>query len=335
MEHIYNLLAKYFNNQCNSEELQTIENWKKENPAEFEAHQLIWSQSAQNEYVEFDTEAAWKELQPQLKDSNSTKIVSLSSWYKFAAAAVIVLVCTWAVMQWSGSNTDSNLFADGVNKEFSTNSQKGKEISTQQILATTLASNDKIWLNKNSKVEDLGDKDGRYGVKLLEGEAFFEVNSRKANPNQAFLVHTQNAVVTVVGTAFSVITESDKTIIRVVEGIVKVAASDVQSMDLTIGQEAYIMNGGIQKMEKFNPNLLAWKTGKFEFKESSIDKVVQALQSFYDVKIEVAPNLTSSTNGSFDNTNTNIDNILNSITLSSGLKLETVESGKHYKITNN
>lgn len=332
MEHIYILLPKYFNNQCTSEESQMIENWKKENPAEFEAHETIWSQSENHEYIDFDADTAWKELQPKLKDdASTTKIVSMSPWYKMAAAAVVLLVCTWAVMQWSGSTTDDSLFAEGLNKEFSTTATKGKEISTQTgTLATALASNDKIWLNKNSKVEDLGDKNGRYGVKLVAGEAFFEVNSRKANPNQAFLVHTSNAVVTVVGTAFSVITENEKTIIRVVEGVVKVAASDIQSITLTEGQEAYIIDGGIQKMEKFNQNLLAWKTGKFEFKETALDKVALLLQSFYDVKIEVAPNLTSTTNGNFDNEN--IDVILNAIALSSSLKLETVEAGKHYRI---
>ena len=333
MEKIYTILPKYFNNQCTADEIKAVKDWKKQNPAEFKEHEAIWKLTEKQQYVEFDSKTAWAELQPQLKGGKQeTKVIALGKWMKFAAAAVVLLVGTWAVMQFAIPGQNESGFADnGANLDYLNTTTRGRQLATQRsVQKSKLKNGDKIWLNKNTKVEDVGSEDGRYEVKVHQGEAFFDVNSRE-NPEEPFLVHTKNAAVSVIGTEFSVASRKEKTIIRVVEGVVKVISSDIQQVSLKAGEQAYVVDGNIEKMDSFSPNFLAWKTGKFEFAQTPIENVAILLETFYDVKIEVAEGLTGHTNGKFDNLK--IGEILDAITLSSGLNLEEVEAGKHYRIS--
>jgi len=335
MEDIYTILPKYFNNQCTADELKAVKSWKKENPVEFKEHQKIWKLTEKHEYIDFDHKVGWQELQPQLKGGEPpTKVVSMNKWAKFAAAAIVILISTFGIMQFlNPAEVDESGFAEnGINLDYASTT-RGTELVTKKIVEeTSLKSGDKIWLNKNTKVEDVGREDGRYEVKVHKGEAFFDVKSRKDNPEEPFLVHTQNAAVSVIGTEFSVASRKNKTIIRVVEGTVKVITSDIEQISLTVGEQAMVVDGAVEKIDAYSPNFLAWKTGKFEFEDTPIATVAILLETFYQAKIEVVEGTTGSTNGAFDNKE--IDEILGAISLSSGLKLTEVEAGKHYTISN-
>ncbi|BDS12926.1 FecR family protein [Aureispira anguillae] len=336
MEDIYTILPKYFNKQCTTEENALVKAWKKEHPAEFKEQQMIWSLSKDTDYIEFDAKASWAELQPQLTDNASpqtTKVVGMAVWKKMAVAAAILLVCVLGIRQFINPSIDNDqLFVEGLNKEFDS-TVRGTEMTTQRaVKAMTLTNGDKVWLNKNTKIEDMGDQEGAYAVKIHKGEAFFDVKSRKKDKQEPFLVHTKNAAVSIIGTQFSVAHKKEKTIIRVVEGVVKVIASDINEISLKAGEQAFVIDGNIEKFDNFSPNYLAWKTGRFEFYKTPIDKVAILMQTFYDVKIEVAKGTQGQTTGNFNVME--VQPMLESLTLASGLKLEAIKPNLHYRISN-
>lgn len=331
MEKIYTILPKYFNNQCTGEEVKMVKQWKKENPAEFKEHQTIWSLTAKHDYVEFDAKAGWAELQPQLKnEQQTTKVVALNQWFKFAAAAVVVVVSAWGIINYMSNPNSMERFAEEINRD-NFDSIRGAEMSSEfNVEQLRLESGDRVWLNKGSKVEDLGKKDGKHAVKLHKGEAFFDVQSK--NGDESFIVHTKNAAVSVIGTEFSVVHKKEKTIIRVVEGTVEVDVPGTdKKMELKEGEQASVVNGKIEKKDSFSPNFLAWKTGKFLFNDMDLDKTVFILKTFYNVEIELESGVTGSVNGKFNNDS--IDDILHLITRAAGLELNVIEKDKAYKIT--
>lgn len=338
MEHIYTVLPKYFNKQSTAEENNLVKRWKKENPAEFKEQKTIWDLTKDIEYVEFDSKASWDELQPRLGNTSSqtkseTKVIGIALWKKMAAAAVVIIVALFGISQFNNSNTigEGDLFADGLNIEFTTGSRGVDLFAEGNVVETSLKNGDKIWLNKGAEVEDMGSDEGKYAVRVKKGEAFFDVNSR-ADKSAPFFVHTSNAAVAVVGTQFTVTNKKEQTIIRVVEGVVEVMASDLNKIKVTEGEQAIISKGNIERIKEFSPNFLAWKTGAFKFEATSIHKVALLLQTYYDVEIEVVPGTTGTPSGTFPVMD--VDNLLKSVTLASSLKLEVIEANKKYRISN-
>lgn len=339
MEHIYAILPKYFNKQSTAEENALVERWRKEHPAEFKEHKAIWSLTKNVEYIEFDSKASWNELQPLLNDSASstakpeTKVIGIAMWKKIAVAAVFVLVSIFGINQFNNRQAEeTDLFAN-INAEFD-NGLRGVQLTAEaSVVETTLKNGDKIWLNKGAVVEDMGEKDGQYAVKVRKGEAFFDVDS-KGNEAPSFFVHTHSAKVAVVGTQFTVTNKKKETIIRVVEGVVEVIApgSNIE-IEVNAGEQAIVSSkGSIKRIKEFSPNFLAWKTGTFKFEATSIQKIALLLQTFYDVEIEVAEGTEGTPSGEFPVMDVN--DLLESLTLASGLKLEVIESNKKYKISN-
>jgi ferric-dicitrate binding protein FerR (iron transport regulator) len=338
MEHIYIVLPKYFNKQSSAEENELVKRWKKENPAEFKEQKAIWDLTKDIEYVEFDSKASWDELQPRLSKTSSqtkseTKVIGIALWKKMAAAAVVIIVALFGINQMNNASTigEGDLFADGLNPDFITASRGVDLFAEADVMETSLKNGDKIWLNKGAEVEDMGSNEGKYAVKVKKGEAFFDVNSRK-DKSTPFYVHTSNAAVSVVGTQFTVTSKKEQTIIRVVEGVVEVTASDINKVKVGKGEQAIISKGNIERIKEFSPNFLAWKTGSFEFKGTSIDKVALLLQTYYDVEIEVVAGTTGTPSGTFPVMD--VENLLKSVTLASSLKLEVIEANKKYRISN-
>lgn len=338
MEHIYTVLPKYFNKQSTAEENALIERWRKENPAAFKEHKEIWTLTKDIEYIEFDSKASWNELQPRLSNASSstkreTKVIGIALWKKIAVAAVLIIIAVFGIDQFSNSgiSAEGDLFADNLNIEFTTGS-RGVELSAaSNVVETSLKNGDKVWLNKGAVVEDMGAKEGGYAVKVKKGEAFFEIDSRTSK-TAPFFVHTSNAAVSVLGTQFTVTSKKEQTIIRVVEGVVEVMASDINKIKVKEGEQAIISKGNIKRIKEFSPNFLAWKTGAFKFEATSIHKIALLLQTYYDVEIEVAEGTTGTPSGEFPVMD--VENLLKSLTLASSLKLEVLEPNKKYRISN-
>jgi ferric-dicitrate binding protein FerR (iron transport regulator) len=149
----------------------------------------------------------------------------------------------------------------------------------------------KVWLNGASTIRYARQFETATNREVwLEGEAYFEVYH---NPQQPFLVHSTGAVTQVLGTSFNVrgYPEEATVEVGVLSGKVNVAAANEPSENLLLvpGHGAVFnkKNLTLQKMEIADPNLLAWKTHTLIFENAPLRIVVNSLERYFNVNIEL------------------------------------------------
>lgn len=116
-------------------------------------------------------------------------------------------------------------------------------------------------------------------VRLLKGEAFFEVSGGDLRP---FSVGARGLVVRDIGTAFEVRLGARTTDVAVRDGIVDIAGTDT-SERLVAGQWARVALDGLVERGQVSPDLVAaWTTGQLVVKNRSVAEVVEALRPYFD-----------------------------------------------------
>lgn len=142
----------------------------------------------------------------------------------------------------------------------------------------------KVWLNAASSLKYPVSFSGNSRKVYLEGEAYFEVMKNAAAP---FVVKSEKQSVTVLGTHFNVNTYLDEKVIRttLLEGSVSVR-------DDSKGQEVLIKPGeqleltGQMNVRKVDvANAVAWKNGRFNFQDQSLEEVLRQLARWYDIDV--------------------------------------------------
>jgi transmembrane sensor len=140
-----------------------------------------------------------------------------------------------------------------------------------------LADGSALILNTDSAVK-LDYAGERRGVKLLRGEAYFEVQPDKIRP---FIVATEHGTVRVVGTRFSVKT-GDTTLVDVQSGIVACAGFQGDSLQLTAGQHTRIANKGVADLTSIDPNkAFGWLKGRLIFQDQPLEEVIAELDRYH------------------------------------------------------
>lgn len=130
----------------------------------------------------------------------------------------------------------------------------------------------------------------RYGesrrVVTLEGEAFFEVQSRPAQP---FLVNAGAAEVAVKGTSFLV--DERRDIVRVVvhSGSVQLRlANDTSIATVLVAGERGVLSGHeLSKGQNTDANYRAWQTGTLVFHNVPLPQVAAALGNYYGITLKL------------------------------------------------
>ena len=155
----------------------------------------------------------------------------------------------------------------------------------------------------------------------LNGEAYFEVE-KGSSP---FIISTNLAKVTVLGTKFNVRSREDGFEIGVNEGKVKIE-NKTKSIDLKKGEQVDISIDqpkilSISKVSNFYPG---WKNNKLICDNSSLEKICKELERRYDIKIQFQDNLQKNTtiSGIIDLSPNNLDSVLSSISLLSKRKFK-------------
>ena len=118
----------------------------------------------------------------------------------------------------------------------------------------------------------------------MNGKAFFQVTRNEARP---FSVKTSQTEVTVLGTSFQIDEKPTVTEVNVVTGKVCLPRGGKENVILTAGMSAqYSMeNKEITVVTEEDVNKLAWRTGQLRFMETPLDKVIEDLSDYYQVKI--------------------------------------------------
>ena len=178
----------------------------------------------------------------------------------------------------------------------------------------SLSDGSKIYLNAGSELSYSKDYDSENRKISLSGEAYFDVK-RGINP---FIISTEYAEITVLGTKFNVRSRDDGFEVGVNEGVVKVH-NDLQSIDLIQGEQIdvipeYPKTFSTSKTADFYPG---WKNNKLLCDNSSLLKICDELERIYNIKInfqnESQKNIPIS--GIINLNPSNLESVLSSISL--------------------
>lgn len=141
-----------------------------------------------------------------------------------------------------------------------------------------------VHLNYNTKLRFSAHFSSNSRTVYLEGEAYFKVSKEKERP---FMVVTNKAVVKEYGTEFSVNTKKgEETEVALVEGKISVVKGN-KEYPVGVGEVAEVTQKHINITKTdLSPNV-SWNTGEFVFRNCSLDRLMEVLEQWYGLTVEI------------------------------------------------
>ncbi|MEM6686886.1 MAG: FecR domain-containing protein [Bacteroidota bacterium] len=246
-------LARWLANELTEEEKLRFEN-----SDEYQDYLQIIESVDLMEAPSFDKKSVLQSIQ-QKQQTATTKVRKLNTSWRYAAAAVILLVISFSYFYINADATFETTFGE----QTSVSLPDGSEAILNA--KTTLTFSENSW-DTNRTV-------------LLEGEAYFKVKK-----GEKFTVTTNSGTVEVLGTEFNVHAHNDAIFeVKCHEGKVRVTTKTQQTETLTQGK-AFAAIQGKQTRWDFNPNNPSWRDGESNFREMPLQHVIEALENQYNVQ---------------------------------------------------
>lgn len=150
----------------------------------------------------------------------------------------------------------------------------------------TLADGSRVWLNAASSIRFPTAFNGKDRDVEITGEAYFEVAQQA---NKPFHVKVNEMQVNVLGTSFNIMAYQDEQTIKttLVEGAVQVKHGNDASI-LKPGHQASLSdrNDHFEIAPADMEQTLAWKEGKFRFRNTNIRHIMRQLSRWYDIDVK-------------------------------------------------
>jgi transmembrane sensor len=159
----------------------------------------------------------------------------------------------------------------------------------------TLPDGSRVWLNAGSSIRFPVRFDGAERKVELTGEGYFEivpaaqlVAERKSIQLQPFRVVVNDVAVEVLGTHFNVSAYADENSITttLLEGKVGITRNDSkEKVILQPGEQAIARDGAGLRVERLSSTeaVTAWKDGLFDFRDVTIEQIMQQAKRWYSI----------------------------------------------------
>jgi transmembrane sensor len=330
------LCVKSISGKISDDEKSFLENWlaeSEENRNEFDRIKTIWQKT---EAPQIDTipniDVEWAKLSSKLNLDTNTIEESSGLVSKINSFANILFTPKLRPVYYSAFAAVI-LIAVIFIFNFEKAQPKWKSISTgnQENYELTLSDGSIVKLNSGSTIEYLEKFESNNREVKLRGEAFFSVSKS----DKPFIVVTDNAATTVLGTQFNVWTRGEKTKVIVKEGKVKLASLKDKNTGVIL-----TMNTSASVIKDHNPDepeivdseyLLGWMDGRLVFSKSALKEISKELERQFDVNITIENDSLStiSMTGTFENEK--IEDIISMISLSLNISFEKQGDGYYIK----
>lgn len=264
----------------------------------------IWkaSQKKNQDFTDyFDPEEDWEMIRHRMMDSRSERekvrepsgssVLQLNKLsqksegrYTFImrVAAIILFASLIGVVVYQNIEQQPQEIVEPVLREIAM--EKGQRGNI------TLSDGTKVTLNAESKIilPDVFKSDKREIT--LEGQAFFDVSH---NPERPFIIHTDKALVQVLGTSLDIRSYPEDSTVQVV---VKDGRVSLKSNKECVEEDAVLTAGERGQLDLSNDRIttskvedldlfLSWTKGYLKFKDTPMKDVAQELQRKYDIEI--------------------------------------------------
>lgn len=226
-----------------------------------------------------DVDRAWnkvylkiQESEPVMAGNTSRFWFMRSSTLKIAAAALLILGLGSIALYLNNSGLIVKTIAVTASAD-------------QRNLPIDLPDGSHIYLNRNSKLTYRSDFGKNTRAVKLTGEAFFDISPDTEKP---FIIDAGKASIKVVGTSFNVLTENTGSAVEVFVKTGKVlltSKSGEKSLILDPGDIGKMDSAKSEKTINYDPNYLAWNTGKLVYKNEKLEIVFQDLKKVYNMDI--------------------------------------------------
>jgi ferric-dicitrate binding protein FerR (iron transport regulator) len=243
----------------------------------------------------------FQQIQQQIGEQQEVPIRRLPRWIQWAAAASVVLVMGWWLIN---RPTPTIKLTYEVNRKQSEVALLEKVNDTSKPILVTLADGSSIFLSPKSKISFAKTfNEGSKREVYLSGEAFFEVAK---NPNKPFFVYANELVTKVLGTSFNIraFPEDKNVEVKVRTGRVSVAVAqkisnqqsistrEVEGIVLLPNQQAVLSRQEIRLVKSLveNPTLLSTITPtpmrhSFVFEAAQASDVFNMIEQAYGIDI--------------------------------------------------
>lgn len=160
-------------------------------------------------------------------------------------------------------------------------------VPTGQRAELTLADGTHVWLNSRSTLK-FPNKFGTNKRNVeLNGEGYFSVHHDKKRP---FTVQTEKYAIHVLGTEFNVKAYHNSPLFEtaLLNGSVEISSLTMpKRLRLKPNEMAIASQEGLNTSHIPDYNYFKWKEGLFCFEDESIQSLIEKLQLYYDIKIDV------------------------------------------------
>ena len=306
------LLQRYIEGNCTQQEREKVMKWLEENPKNMHEFYIrrklcdisLWSDGgdflfAKKGHKRFSLKSSIRELS------------------KIAAVFLLALTLTYFLMQYGASSPQMQAIyvPDGQRAELS------------------LADGTKVWLNSGStlKFPDRFANNSR-NVKL-DGEGYFDVVHQK---NRTFTVETSEYDIHVLGTEFNVkaYTANGDFEAALLKGSIEISSPQIDIPILLKPNELISLESNqLVKRSITNPSYFRWRDGVISVKDEPVTKLIEKLERYYSVDIEVRNHefLSHRYTGKFRVTD-GIEHVLKVLQLKHKFKYKIVKDTKQIRI---
>jgi len=294
------------------EDAISFENWLNvdNNRQLFQQLQTVW-ENVQNKVANYepDLEYYWKELSARISQEETIQIQSdspqpepksipLKRLYRIVAAASILLAITFSGAYYLGKNNNTDYSAPLT---YSSLTGKSKVI---------LPDGTEVWLHSNTTLSYNSNFRSNTREVTMSGEAYFSVTH---DVNKPFIVHSNEASVTVHGTKFNVnaYESSQNILVSLYEGSVSMKAANNDVM-LKPGQEGHYdklyntldVNVGDVEFAK------SWTNDKLRFQNKNLRYVCRYLSKWYATDISIDTSIADNQSYSFTLSDESLEDVV-------------------------
>ncbi|QUS58915.1 FecR family protein [Pseudovibrio brasiliensis] len=167
-------------------------------------------------------------------------------------------------------------------------------------------------------------------VHVLRGEVYFDVFHDAQRP---FQVTGSFGEVTVLGTAFSVLTSKTEDRVVLERGRVELTrANDAKTArELKPGELSHISSKGIEESREINPaEVLAWREGRLVLEDVPLSKAIEEIERYYSSSIFItSPTLRDTRVSGYFKTN-NLIEAIETLALATGAELYRLPTGIYF-----
>ena len=279
-----NLLDRYKNGTCTKEELKWLKHYFQK--GDYSELDIVLREEWENSLSKpsYNSEEVkqqvWQELQSK-RTIIPKKEVGINRKLLRIAASITILLAAAAIF-WLKDEVINNQFVETINE-----GTMPKQIALEDGTS--------VWLTPGSELQYPVPFEAHNRTVNLSGEARFEVAKDKSRP---FIVQTEEVFTRVLGTTFNIEAFPNREIIEVVLLEGKVAVDIQQGTSILkaatlIPGEAFTFqksNGVYTTTQLANTAVYGWKEGIIHFHRANIEEVVEALENWYSISIQIEDN---------------------------------------------